>query len=266
MRRKIKDLISIKALRYLFFIPSIIFKIENWYSFLSNYIGFKNTANIYKFRNGIKIKTDEGIDTATITVIFIKKDYGNIKNNSTVIDIGANIGVFSIFAASTSQDTTIYAYEPMSKSFELLLENIKINNFENLIIPFKFGIASHKEKRKLFLAHNSPFHSLYYKNEKYIEIDCITLKDVFDENKIKQCDILKIDCEGAEFEILYNTPKEYLLRIREIRFEYHNQKKENYNIKNLAKFLENNGFRVIFFKKDRNDSSGNAWFGKNNSI
>lgn len=261
MRRKIKELISAAALRHLLYLIPIIFKIENWYPFLLNYIGFKNEANTYRFRNGIKIKTHEGVDAATIAVIFIKKDYGNIKNNSTIIDIGANIGVFSIFAASTSQNTTVYAYEPMQTSYELLLKNIEINKLEKSIVPFKLGIASSKEKRKLFLASGgSPFHSIYSdKNEKYIEIDCITLKDVFDKNKIKQCDILKIDCEGAEFEILYNTPKENFSKIKEIRLEYHNQKKEKYNIENLIKFLKNNGFKITYLRK-YSEYSGNAWF------
>ena len=167
---------------------------------------------------------------------------------------------FSVYATALSKNTKVYAYEPMPKSFEFLLENIKINNLENSIIPFKLGIASRKSKRKLFLASGSPFHSMYSdKNGKSIEIDCITLKDVFTRIKIKYCDVLKIDCEGAEFEILYGTPKEYFSKIKEIRLEWHNQKKESYDIKSLTKFLEDNGFKVTFFRKD-SDYSGNAWF------
>ncbi len=259
MRREIKELISVEAFRHLLYIPSIILKIENWYPFLLNYIGFQNKAIEYRFRNGTKINTGEGIDAATIAVVFVKKDYGDIKDSSTIIDIGANIGVFAVYASTVSKNTKVYAYEPMPRSFELLLKNIKINNLINSIIPFKFGIAEHNETRKLFLGSGSPFHSLYLDNNgEYVEIDCITLKDIFDTNKIKAVDILKIDCEGAEFEILYNTPKEYLLKIKEIRFEYHNQQKEN-TIQKLTKFLENSGFKITLLRKNT-DTSGNAWF------
>lgn len=264
MRRNIKELISLKALRHLFYLPIIIFKIENWYSFIMNYIGFKNEVNTYKFRNGIKIKTDEGVDAATIAVIFIKKDYGKIKDNSIIIDIGANIGVFSIYAASTSKNTIVYAYEPMPKSYSLLLKNININKFERNILPFKLGVGTKKEKRKLFLASGSPFHSLYTVNEadkNYLEIECVSLKDILKSNYIKECDILKIDCEGAEFEILYNTPSEYFKRIKKIRLEYHNRKTKNYNIQSLTKFIENNGFKLTHFRED-SKISGNAWFKK----
>ncbi|MEM2195268.1 MAG: FkbM family methyltransferase [Candidatus Methanomethylicia archaeon] len=262
MRRKLKELVSLTAVSHLLYIPTIILKIVNWYPYLLNYIGLKNEARTYRFRNGIKLKTNEGIDTATIAVIFIKKDYGKIKDNSTVIDVGANIGIFSIYAASTAKNVMIYAYEPMPTSYRLLLENINLNKLENNIFPFNLGIAASKGKRKLFLASTSPFHSLYSEsNDKYIEIDTISLEDVFNENKIDSCDILKIDCEGAEFEILYSTPKYVLQRIKEIRLEYHNQRKAKYNVKDLIKFLQNNNFKLTKFREDGRNS-GIAWFMK----
>lgn len=100
---------------------------------------------------------------------------------------------------------------------------------------------------------SSPFHSLYSneKNGKYLEIKCISFKDIFDENKIERCDILKMDCEGAEFEIFYNTPGEYFKKIKEIRMEYHNID-ENNNIKRLTEFLEGNGFVIVELRKDPN--------------
>ncbi len=264
MRRKLKDFISLGALKHLFYVPIIIFKIKNWFPFLLNYVGFKNSGGEYIFRNGAKIKTNEGVDSATIAIIFIKKDYGGVNNNSVVIDIGANIGVYSIFATSTSKNTVVYAYEPMPKSYGLLLENIKINKLENNILPFKLGVGDKKEKRKLFLSSGSPFHSLYSneQNKKYVEIECLSLKDIFDENKIEQCDILKIDCEGAEFEILYNTPSGYFEKIKKIRLEYHNQTtKKNCNIKNLIIFLRENGFKINKFREN-SKHLGNVWLKK----
>lgn len=258
MKRSLKDFISLEALKHLTYIPPIVLKIKNWFPFLLNYAGFRNLPCLFAFRNGIKIKTKEGIDSATLAVIFIKKEYGNVKDNSVVIDIGANIGVYSIFAASTSKNTVVYAYEPVPKTFDSLLENIKLNKFEKKVLPFNLGVFSRKGKRKLYFGDSSPFNSLYPKKKKeYLEINCISLKDVFDYNKIERCDILKVDCEGAEYEILYNTPNQYLKKIKEIRLEYHNLNK-TYNIKKLIQFLRGQGFRVIKMKKDF-DYSGIVW-------
>lgn len=262
MRRSIKSFIAFKSLKYLCHIPAIIFKISNWFPFILNYFGFKNEANIYRFRNGIKIKTDNWIDAITIFVIFIKKDYGIIKDNSIVIDIGSNIGVFSIYTAMTSKNSTVYAYEPMADSYNLSIKNIQINKLENNVFPFKLGVGAKQEVRKLFLANSSQFHSLYNfdnKNNSFLEIDIVSLKDVFDSNNLKHCDILKIDCEGAEFEILYNTPSEYLKYIKEIRLEYHNQKEDGYNIDKLSEYLRSNQFELTNFRKD-SYCYGNAWF------
>ena len=70
---------------------------------------------------------------------------------------------------------------------------------------------------------------------------------------------MKLDCEGAEFEILYSTPKHIFKKIKEIRLEYHNISGENQDISNLTVFLERKGFKMIKFENEHG-SFGNAWF------
>ena len=216
---------------------------------------------MYIFRNGIRIKTGAGVDSSTIAITFIKKDYGDINDDYTIVDIGANIGVYSIFAVSESKNTTVYAYEPMLSSFNLLMENIRINGLEKYIFPFNIGVCDRKEKRKLYLGKDSSSHSLYLKgeNEQYVEIECLALKDIFDDNNIERCDILKLNCEGAEFDIFYNTPDKYFMKIREIRFECHDRGSNgNYNKEELINFLKKKGFGVRKFKR-YSEHSANLW-------
>lgn len=251
----------VKLLIYTKYLPSIIFQIKNWPNFLLHYLGIKKGGSEYVFRNGIKIITEDSVSTATVAVIFVKKDYGSVPENSVVIDIGANIGVYSIFAA-TSKNTQIFAFEPVQENFNLLKENIKLNFLENKIHSFNFGIAGKEEKKKLYLgespfhsfipAKDSPFNALYSsgKGQNYSEVNCISLKDVFDKNKIDSCHILKMDCEGAEYEILYNLPDEYFRKIEKIRMEYHNHKENEKNTGDyLIKFLKSKGFKIEKQKK-----------------
>lgn len=250
-----------EALRHLLYIPLIILRIKNWYPFLLNYIGFRDEAKLYRFRNGIQINTREGVDSSTIAVVFIKEDYGKIKDNATIIDIGANLGGFSVFAASKAKNSTVFAYEPMPQNYELLLENIELNNLGSKIVPFQLGVGSKTEKRQLFFGGGSPFHTLYpgEKKNSFIEIEVLSLDAVLDQNELDYCDLLKCDCEGAEFEILYHASKSCLKKIKEIRLEYHNQNNGKNNIDALAAYLKHNGFSLTYFKED-SELSGNAWF------
>ncbi len=277
MRKKINlnFLTLLKSLVYLKYLPAIIIKIKNWRIYLFNYIGIKNNVNFtYFFRDGIKIKVDDNINTATIAIVFIKKDYGNVEEGSIIIDIGANIGVYSIFAAK-NKNTIVYAFEPMVENFKLLEENIKLNKLDGSILPFNLAVGAKKGKRILYLS-NSPFHSLYpaddfrydglhgdkiTKRQNHVEVRCVSLKDIFCDNKIDHCNILKLDCEGAEFEILYNLPKEYFKMIERIRIEYHDHKTaDNYTSEKLAKFLINEGFKIEKFKKESFCNDEDSWF------
>jgi hypothetical protein len=65
-----------------------------------------------------------------------------------------------------------------------------------------------------------------------------------EENGITRCDLLKMDCEGAEYEILYNCPPDYLRRIDQIAMEVHRGDKEDQNIDALEKFFRQQGFRT----------------------
>lgn len=273
MKKQISFQFFLKIIAYLRYLPAIIFKIKNWPEFLLSYAGFKEGGGVFKFINGLKIKTNDNVSSATIAVIFIKKDYGEIKDNSVIIDIGANIGVFSLYA-SNAKNTIVYAFEPFSENYNLLKENIILNNLEKIIIPFNLAVGAKEERKNLYLGDSpfhsflsvkdSPFNALYQnkekeENQKYVEVDVVSLKKIFEDNNIKKCDILKIDCEGAEFEILYNLPDEYFKKIKEIRMEYHNHLlNEKNNIEYLIRFLEQKGYKIKKYKKSSN-SQGDLW-------
>jgi len=97
-------------------------------------------------------------------------------------------------------------------------------------------------------------------------VETIALKDFFDGNGISKVDFLKIDCEGAEYEILYNCPQDVLRKIGKISMEYHNLNRmlekrglkasapKEYNGEELGLFLEKSGFNVTI--RPRNKKRG----------
>jgi len=177
-----------------------------------------------------------------------------IPNDSVIIDIGAHIGAYSILASKYAK--VVYAFEPYSESYSLLTNNIEMNQIGNVKTYCK-GIAKKKGKKKLYLSPNSVgAYSIYSLiNQKSCKIECITLGDFIISNKIEKVDILKLDVEGAEYEILFNLPKEILSKIKNITMECHSMELINikYNLESMKKFLENNGFKVSSKLNDLNN-------------
>ncbi len=253
MRRKLAEFLMPGYLKQLilfpFYLPLIVLRIENWQQFLNDYISLEGPGRTYIFKNGMKVRTGASIDAATVQVVFIRKEYGEPGEGSTVIDIGANIGTFTVLAASV-RGTKVYAYEPFRESFNLLMENVRLNRLKN-VVPCCLAVASGKMRRRLFIRGGSPFNSFYSggKGMQHVEVECISLKDIFERNKIGRCDLLKLDCEGAEYEILLSTPKKYLQKVTEIRMEVHSADKNQ----ELFAYLGKSGF------VKKKTASGSVW-------
>lgn len=235
----------------------IMREIRNWPSIFLNYFKIiHNKFLIFCFRNGLTIKVrniENKRDSSGIGMVwevFIRRNYNpkgfEINEKDTVIDIGANIGIFSLYASKKAKFGKIYSYEPFDVHYKRFKDNIKINNANN-ILGFNLAICGENCKRDLFISEQSSgMHSLIINKDSKtkVSIDCITLKDVFEQNNIKRCDFLKIDCEGSEYEILYTSPKSVLSKIKKISLEFDTIDKEKKNGPELKKFLEKNGFDV----------------------
>ena len=159
---------------------------------------------------------------------------------------------------------SVFVYEPEEKNFKTLSENIKQNHLDQRIHAINAGVGGVAGKRKLYLSE-SPYHTIFQnvEGQASVEISCVTLRDVFESNRIDQIDLLKLDCEGAEFEILQNASDDYLRRIQEIKMEYHNRGDNDIN--KLKEFLEQKGFRTVLLDREMEDS-GIAWFRRGPSV
>lgn len=207
----------------------------------------KRGRTIYKMKNGISYLARKG-DIFVINDIYVNKEYhkslDKIQNNSVVIDIGAHIGVFSIFVTTLGKNIHVYSYEPSEENFRILERNIILNSSSNVHV-FKLAVSGRRGKRTLFINKNPAGNSFFVKKGRKVIVNTITLKDVLDSNNIVNCDLIKMDCEGAEYEILFNTPENYLKKIRNICLEYHNI----YDVKKLKMFLNDKGFNVVLDEK-----------------
>jgi FkbM family methyltransferase len=233
---------------------------QNWWKVSFAFFHFKtNKQDLFILRNGIQFKTASTEDWTTINEVWSENIYNppdcDMSHDFVVLDIGAHIGIFSIYAAKYFNNSIIYAYEPNSVNFALLKCNIKRNGLNN-IKAHNLAVAGKPGRRLLFSAINDRGHSLFPGVSKSIgceEIDCVTLKQILDS--IKKCDFLKMDCEGSEYEIMLNTPIETLRSVRRISIECHEFKKQKNkeltianNIIELKNHLEKAQFKVTLIR------------------
>ena len=222
---------------------------KNWYIFLLIYFNLKKTEySIFETFGNIKLKIrNHSTDLMALTNVWIVREYENekikINDNDIIIDVGAHIGLFSLFASQFCKNGKIFSYEPISENFNLLKSNIILNDCKN-IFPFQFGVSEKSSKIKIFLNDDQSGHSIMSNSGSSRMVDSILLKEVFDLNKIPICNLLKLDCEGAEYEIINSLPEVYLEKIEKIVIEYHFADSKPELSRNLIQKLEDNGFKI----------------------
>lgn len=137
------------------------------------------------------------------TEIF-KKEIGN---GDIVLDIGANIGYYTLIAAKIVGDEgKVFAFEPDPENFSLLKKNIEINGYRN-VTPVQKAVSDKSGKIKLFLSEdNKAGHRIYddMLGKKCINVDAVAIDDFLKGNKV---DFVKMDIEGAEGKALAGMSK-----------------------------------------------------------
>jgi len=200
--------------------------LKNWYFYPLIYFKFlKREHVILETRNGIKLKIRVfSTDLIAFTHVWILQEYKKsgfeIKDADTILDIGAHIGLFALYASQFCKNGKIYCFEPVNENFNLLTENLKLNNIRN-VIANKLAVSSKSGNVTIYLNEDESGHSMYLSGPKSVQVQSISLKDIIDSNNLEKSDFIKMDCEGEEYEIINSVPKEYFEKIKKICIEYH---------------------------------------------
>ena len=145
----------------------------------------------------------------------------------TVIDIGANIGCFTVMAASmVGPSGHVISIEPEPESYKLLCRNIQLNNLSN-VTALNLAISDQNGLIPFNVSPNSLLTSIFAEVDKCevggetIMLESRTLEKVLDEMKIDQVQLIKMDCEGSEYGILESLRPGLASRIKQISMEVH---------------------------------------------
>jgi FkbM family methyltransferase len=175
----------------------------------------------------------------------------------TVVDVGAHAGHYTLLSSKrVGANGKVIAIEADPSNFEILNRNIKLNGLTN-VIPINYAVYSKQTKLKLYLPVEESGFSIYNTiminrakiDEKFIEVNANTLDYLLQQNGIRDANWIKIDVEGAEFEVLKGAHN-ILSNSKDIALLIEVHGKDNY--KPVVEFLNSYNFNVEFERSNEN--------------
>ena len=155
---------------------------------------------------------------------------------------------------SRIMEATVYAYEPVPANCALFERNLALNPSlgKNIRLFNKAVTGTPQERVELHMetqAANSVIASVYEdfdrQNRFTLQVPAIALSDILEEHQIEHVDLLKIDCEGSEYPIIYETPASCWEKIKFLVVEVHDLDRNQRNVSHLAGCLQSHGYEVV---------------------
>ncbi|NET73646.1 MAG: FkbM family methyltransferase [Sphaerospermopsis sp. SIO1G2] len=186
-------------------------------------------------RNGTTIVHPEklGLVEAIIELwhekAYFPKDFYTPKTDDVIVDLGANIGLFTLQAAKLNPDARIFSFEPFPENFSYLYQNISNFGLDN-VMTYQYAISnSYRQDFFQQTSSRSLDHQLVNGYEDNINdssadlfsVEVIPIDAIFDIANIEEIAMLKIDIEGSELDIFKSISDSILKRIKLLAIEYH---------------------------------------------
>jgi amino acid adenylation domain-containing protein/FkbM family methyltransferase len=247
------------------------------------------TNDLYELPNGMKVFHNNKSETDLIyaeifdDLTYIKHGM-TIKPGDVVFDVGANIGMFSLFVGLNFPEATVYSFEPMKPVYDVLKKNISLYNID--ATPVNIGVSSADESAVFTYYPNSTVLSGRYGDlaeerravKSYIrgqadgsdltndevdeiledriqsvQMDCTlkTISSVIKEHSIEKIDFLKIDVEKSELDVIFGIADKDWQKIKQIVIEVHDVDNK---MRVICEILESQGFTM---EVDQDEILGN---------
>ena len=167
---------------------------------------------------------------------------------NNVLDIGSNVGLFSLYMLKKRNCKRIYAIEPTKKAFDQLSESLKDEPSASI---HKLAIHNFKGKSKIKTVDDNStisgfidnIHPYTNHNMHEEEVDVTTLESFFKDHSLTHLDLIKIDIEGVEYDVIDSLSDSDLLRSDRYLIEYHWAKTRN--VHKMVERFKSLGYNIV---------------------
>jgi FkbM family methyltransferase len=150
---------------------------------------------------------------------------------SFVIDVGGYIGETALFFAQRGA-RRVFCVEPAPDNFRLLEQNISQSSFKDKIVIIRAAILDKDGSVGFYMNRQEPlgnhvadhhyFMKSHTRGDLKCEVQAMSFQSLLEYTGLEEVDVVKLDCEGSEYDILLGTPDSVLKRVRKYIIEYHN--------------------------------------------
>jgi len=215
------------------------------------YVADVNSADLtVKFRIGSDYLTARYGKTTDLFVLeetYLDKLYDGDYHGNFVIDVGGYIGETALFFAQRGA-RRVFCVEPAPDNLRLLEQNISQSSFKDKIVVIRAAILDKDGIVEFYMdnqsypcyhvANSHEFMKTYTREPSKYNVQAMSFQSLLEYTGLEEVDVVKLDCEGSEYDILLGTPDSVLKRVRKYIIEYHNGPDV------LVKRLDDLGYKV----------------------
>ncbi len=220
-----------------------------WFDLTTGYLRLKQPYPlVLRFRNRQRITLINRSDLATLWLVFFPPTYPVYVSDQRILDLGANIGAFSLFAANRAPQAHIVAVEPFPETFRKFVAMLEENQLTHRVTAISAALTG--SDREVHI-NDSPGMDSQFRNvsNRGLSVTGISLSSLYERAGWDSADLLKIDIEGSEYDGLLAASPEVLRRAGRIAMEFHPDPRKQ----KLFDHLREAGFRL---QSERDDGAG----------
>jgi FkbM family methyltransferase len=170
-------------------------------------------------------------DFLVLKETYFDKLYDGDYHGNFVIDVGGYIGETALFFAQRGA-RRVFCVEPAPDNFRLLEQNISQSSFKDKIVVVRAAILDKDGIVEFYMdnqnypchhvANSHEFMKIYATDTLTYNVQAMSFQSLMEYTGLEEVDVVKLDCEGSEYDILLGTPDSVLKRVRKYIIEYHN--------------------------------------------